>query len=69
MPIYAQNTGSAGVASHVIEVESGEDMLRVNAGSSGNGITGDGGDGYSGGGGGGRSAGGKDHLEYVTFKP
>ena len=47
------------MASHVIEVASGEEMFRANAGSSGNPTTFDGGDGYSGGGGGGRSLGGK----------
>ena len=60
LPIYKQNTGSAGVASHVIEVASGEEVLRADAGSSGDATTFNGGDGYSGGGGGGRSAGGKE---------
>ena len=54
------------MASHVIEVASGEDKLRADAGSSSDGVNG--GDGYSGGGGSGRSAGGKEHLEHETFK-
>ena len=49
------------MASHVTNVATGEDIIRADAGSSGDQATFNGGDGYSGGGGGGRSAGGEQN--------